>query len=279
MKYRPSLVVALVAVLLASACITHTSIDPVYQDGNVTINLRGRVKSGEVISRGFEQPAIIAPQRLARVLSAIEVETGDGDDRERTAIMAFSLLSPVSQGLSKALEQAGPGQEVVVMAVRKQRRTVALFHKKFLTSFIAYVKNEELNIHLSRVNWEVPKNQEDDLPIPRLGDQRGDFRTVPIRGMRRLGPQTIAARWRDPIFEARLVRLPSDPSKVRTRTILMESRLPVEELDSDVTPEELENLTQGQRQALEDLQISRENGEITEDEYVRARDDLLGRTP
>ncbi len=189
--------------------------------------------------------------------------------------MAYSLLTPVAVGLSRALEQANDGQEVVVMAVRKERRTIALFHKLYLTSFVAYVKDGELAIHLSRVNSEIPKNQEDKLPEPRIDDKGKDFRVVPIRGMRRMGTHAISARFRDPRFASQIGRRPSDPSKVRRRTILMDSRLPVEELDRELTPEQVESLSPRALQALADLQISRENGEITEDQYRNARDELL----
>jgi hypothetical protein len=259
-----------------SGCITRTVTAPVYLEGGIEVRLRSRISHGESVSQGFEHPAIISTQRLARILGAIEVDTGEGRDRQRTGIMAYSMLVPVSEGLSRALEEANPGQEVVVMAVRKDRRRVALFHKKYLTSFVAYVKQGDLYIHLSRINWEVPKGKEDKLPVPRIGDKEMSFRVVPVRAMQRHGAQTVAARWRDKRFSKPMGRRPSDPSQVRRRTILEDSRLPIEELDDSLTLEQTRELPEETLRLLEELQIARENGEITEDEYRRKRDDLLG---
>ena len=102
------------------------------------------------------------------------------------------------------------------------------------------------------------------------------FRVVPVRGMQRQGAQTVAARWRDRRFGESLGRRPEDPSQVRRRTILEDSRLPVEEMDDTLTIEQMRELPEETVRLLEELQIARENGEITEDEYRRKRDDLLG---
>lgn len=272
---RAALVLASLLAFALSGCITHRVVEDVSSAKGLTIQLRGIKKGGEYISQGYEHPAIISPLRLARILAAIEVETGKGDDRVRTGIMAYSQFQPVSRGLAEALEKANPGQEVAVTAVLKRRR-LGVFHKKSLSSFVAYVKDGELSVHLSRVNWEVPKGREKNLPVPRIGDEVMPFRVVPVRGMRRQGPQTIAARWRDPSFgQTARGRRPSNRDQVRRRTILMDERLPPGERDSGLSAAQIESLSEEQIRKLEQLQDQRENGEITEDEYLRGRDDLL----
>jgi hypothetical protein len=272
MRAAPVLV-ALLALGL-SGCVSHRVVEEVYSAKGLTVELRGVKKSGQFVSQGYEHPAIISPLRLARILAAIEVDTGEGDKLERTGIMPYSLFQPVAKALALALEQANDGQEIAVTAVLRYRR-LGIFHKKYLSSFVTYVKDGELSIHLSRVNWEVPKGREKDLPTPRIGDEVMPFRVVPVRGMRRQGPQVIAARWRDPAFGQTAGKRPSDPTKVRRRTILMDERLPVNERDTGLSEEQLEGLSEQQIQALERLQDQRENGEITEDEYLRARDDIV----
>ena len=107
-------------------------------------------------------------------------------------------------------------------------------------------------------------------------DEVMPFRVVPVRGMRRQGPQTIAARWRDPSFgQTAGGRRPSNLDQVRRRTILMDERLPPGERDSGLSAAQIESLSEEQIRKLEQLQDQRENGEITEDEYLRGRDDLL----
>ena len=262
--------------LVGSGCITRQVTDEVYSNGDIKVYLRGDKKSGKYISQGYEHPAIISPLRIARVLAALEVESSRDKERERSGIMPYSLYQPVSRGVAQALEQAGPGQEVVVMAVIKRMR-LGIFHRKYLTSFVSYVKEDELVVHLARVNWEIPKNREDKLPTPRVGEHVMPFRVAPVRGMRRLGPQSIAARWRDPAFgKTAGVRRPDDLDKIKKRTILMgDDGIPAGERPVGVSQEQLEGLTQKQRDALAELDRRREAGTMTEDEYLRSRDDLL----
>jgi len=271
---RLCLITICLLALLPSGCITYQLTDDIYDVDGISVKLRGDKKGREWVSRGYEHPTIISPLRLARILAAVEIEISDGDEIVRTGILPYSLFQPVAVALAEALEAANPAQEIVVVAVLKERR-LGLFHKKQLTSFIVYAKDKELSIHLSRVNWEVPKGKEDKLPTPRIGDQVMSFRVVPVRGMRRQGAQAIAARWRDPAFAKTATMSKPGGDGVRRRTILMDDRLPVGERDGQLTPEQLEGLSSEQVEKLQRLQDQRENGEITEDQYLRARDDLL----
>ena len=272
---RLALLLAPLVALALSGCFTHRVVEDVHSTRGLTIQLRGEKKGGEFISRGYEHPSIISPLRISRILAAIEVETGQGDERQRSGIMAYSMFQPVARGLADALEKANPGQEIAVSAVQKHRR-LGIFHKKTLTSFVTYVKDGELSVHLSRVNWEIPKGKEKKLPTPRIGDDVMPFRVVPVRGMRRQGPQVIAARWRDDAFgKTASGSRPSDPDKVRRRTILLDERLPPDEMDAGLSAAQVEALSEAELEALQKLQDQRASGEITEDEYLRARDDLV----
>ena len=70
--------------------------------------------------------------------------------------------------LAEAFAEVKPDQELGVVIARKQRR-LGIFHRKYLTSFITWMRDDGLYIDFSRVEWEVPKNKEDDLPQPRRG--------------------------------------------------------------------------------------------------------------
>jgi hypothetical protein len=109
------------------------------------------------------------------------------------AIQTDALIQ-VAEGVSKALAAADPNQEVVVMIIRDTANW-GVFDHDFLTSFIAYVKDERLYVHMSRHDWEIPKTRDERLPEPRIGDNRSTSsstrarpcRSCPIRQSRSTG--------------------------------------------------------------------------------------------
>ena len=56
-----------------------------------------------------------------------------------------------SATLSKALAKADPSQEVVVQALRRERR-LGLFTQAFTTSFVAFVGERSAHLQLSRID-------------------------------------------------------------------------------------------------------------------------------
>jgi hypothetical protein len=183
------------------------------------------------------------------------------------------MLISIAEGVSKALAQADPDQEVVVMAVRRFKR-FHVFERKYLTSFVAYARDDHLYIHMARSEWEVPQRRQDKMPEPRIGEHPTDFRLYSGLAMTLVDAQSVAVEWRNPVF-ARPTRTQILPSgEVRRKTILMES--PPEEWSTEPAVEALpENLSPQQLRALADLEEQRQQGRVTEAEYREQRREIL----
>lgn len=280
LRRAPWLAVSLGLALASTACgTTRVERQSVVQNGGIEAFLRSYRKGGEEVEQGFNHPAPIAAVRLAHILSFIDVEVGEGKKRERIAAVDPVIIYEVGDALEQALDLAGPNQEVVVMAVRKERR-LGIFHATFLTSFIAYVKGDLLTIQLGHANWEVPKIDQspgDDLPEPRRDRDMMPFRVVPDPALTLLGPKTVAVDWRSDAFRDP-TRIQLSPSgEVRRRTVLMEDDTP---LDEEAAPEgtiRLDDLTPEKLRDLADLEEQRRAGEVTEAEYQRRRLEILKR--
>lgn len=269
---RLGLAVLVPLLVLGSGC-TRTVKTVVSDDGRIKVYLQETVESGTTQERGYQHPASIAPQRLAHILGAVDVEIQGGEKRQRQAALHPALLQPISRALVEALEQATPDQQVAVMAVRKQQR-LGLFHKKFLTSFIAFFRDDRLYLQFSRIEWEIPKAREDSrLPEPEPSDKQMAFRTVPGIKMKSLGAQGVAVRWRDRVFSAPVRSASSAGGDMQRRTVLMESPVPESETDGGIDAANLEANT---LRALADLKEARKNGSITEGEYLERLESLLG---
>ena len=176
--------------------------------------------------------------------------------------------------MADAFEQADSTQEVAVIAVRKQQR-LGIFHKKYLTTLTAFFRDNRLYLYLSRVEWEIPKDREDNvMPEPDRTEKQMPFRTVPARKMAQAGNQGLAVRWRDNLFSTPL-RTAGEAGEREERTILMDSPVPRSEQD-DVSSPPLDGIEPEVLRALADLEEARRSGSITETEYQSRRENLLG---
>jgi hypothetical protein len=266
--------------------------ETVYEKGGIDVFLRSQKKSGEVIDRGYDHPAAIAPVRLSHILSRVDARIEKKKMPERTPAIPTDQLFTVAEGLSKALEEADPNQQVVVQILRRQKRLV-LFDHHYLTNFLAYVKGDFLFLHFSRIDWEVPKSRRSEkLPEPHTGKIVMDFRIHPSEAMTPADSQSVMVDWRNGIFKR--------PSAVRTlpggrvvrRTILMQEA-PEEEPEEDaegagaegeadveprVEPEPGELSAETLRD-LADLADERKAGKISESEYHVRRLEILRKDP
>lgn len=270
-------------VLLGSGCAsTQISREMVYERQGVQAILRSYQDGGDTVAQGYSHPAHIASVRLAHALSFIDVEAGEGKQRRRQPAVNPLVVYEVADALETGLEQAGPDQEVVVMAVRKERR-LGIFHAKFLTSLFAYVKGDLLTVHMGHSDWEIPKMDEhqrggDVLPEPQAGKELMRFRVLPDPALTVLGPQTVALDWKSERFrDPSRIHL-SPTGEVRRREVLLEEQVeetsrspegavPIDRLDPDTL------------RALADLEEMRRNGEITEADYQRRRREILAADP
>jgi len=265
-------VFALSAVALA-ACATRTVTERVFDEDRVTVTLRSEAKSGTPVDKGYAHPAVIAPTRLANILSRIDLRGEGKESNERRPALGAEGLFVIAEGLAIGLSEADPSQEIVVLAIRKHKR-FGLFDRDYLTSFIAYAKGEQLYLHMSRSDWEIGRQKNDRLPQPQRGRHPMKFRIVPSRGMVRVDHQSVAVDWRGKIFDtATRARITPDGKVVR-RTILLEStqeRTPVTEVDEPIPA----NLSATARRRIADLEEQRAKGQVSESEYQLRRREIL----
>jgi hypothetical protein len=280
---RHRLLTLLVATsLLATACISRPSKETVYEDGAVEVALRSDIVWLNPVEKEYQHPVTIAPVRLAHILSRLDLRPSGKpllsfeDEKSRVAAIHTDMLFTIAEGLSKALAQADANQEAVVMAVRETKRW-GIFDHDFLTSFVAYVRDERLYLHFSRHDWEIPKRREERLPEPRAGDSGQRFRLIASTAMALVSDRGVAIDWRDPVF-ARPTRTRVLPSGEVVRSeILMESPGdvddagehgdPLSRLPDDLSPQQLRDLA--------DVEQARREGRITEPEYRSQRRRIL----
>ena len=271
--------IALSCALLAATsfgCATRVVKTPIVESERLEVALRHSAQGGTAVERDFQHPANISSERLSHILGAIDIQVTDPDkQRIRLAAIHPELLQPVSRAMSRAFAKADSSQEVIVIAVRKQQR-LGIFNKKYLTTLTAFFRNDRLYVHLSRVEWEIPKDRKNKvLPQPHRGEKQMAFRTAPGRKMTQAGSQGVAIRWHDPLFSLPVRSASSVGGPRQQRTILMDSPIPPEEADDEpqlpssrLSPETL--------RALADLEEERRAGKLTEAEYEHRREALLG---
>ena len=176
------------------------------------------------------------------------------------------LLYSLANGVSRALARADEDQEVVAVAIRVER-TLKILDQDYLTSFVAYVRGDQLFIHLSRSDWAVPDQRKNraGLPQPRVGEHAMRFKLFGGTGMTLVDKQSVAVQWRDPVFKrpTRTKLLPT--GEVRRKTILLESPEPEDE--DEASAKLPAGLSAAQLRALADLEEDREAGRISEAEY------------
>jgi len=282
-SFRNATVLALLvaAVTASSGCFTRTLRTTLYENSSMRIVLRSQSKGGTSIARGYDHPAAIAPVRLAHILSRIDVRTEAKQGAERSPAIPTEALYSLADQLAKAFGEANPDQEIVVYSIRRTKR-FGVFDRRYLTSFVTYMLNDQLYVHLSRTDWEIPKSGKSErLPEPHVGDYVMKFRVVPSTGMSQVDGQSVAVDWRDPVFRkpTRTRVLPS--GKVVRRTILMESPEPeTTEPGEEQRYRQLpENLSSDTLRALADLEDRRHRGEISEAEYSRLRVAIMRADP
>jgi hypothetical protein len=273
-RSRLSCLPLLLAAALLAGCGTRYARVPVHQGDDASVVLRAELRDGEPVERGFAHPATISGVRIAHVLAQIDVRIGGGGDEpsERRPAFPTELVYPLGELLSRGLAQANGTQEVVVQALRRERR-LGLFTASFATSFVAYVGSDDrLHLQLHRLDWEVPKGQEDELKEPLPGREVMAFRVLASEGVEPTGHQSVAVHWRDERFRNPTTVHVGPGGKITRRTVLMEEEAPPEEPlpAGTALPTDPDAL-----RALADLEDARRAGAITEAEYQRRRRELL----
>ena len=264
-------------VLAAGGC-AGTSKREILKSGKTEIFLRADSRWLRPVEKGHSHPAAISAVRLSHILSRLDVKPPRnffptfGDTDQRVAAIETELIQELAKGISEALAQAGPDQEVVVMAVHETKRW-GVFDHDYLTSFVAYVREERLYLHFSHFDWEIPKRRDDRLPEPRVGRNPQHFRLYPGTALTLVDEQSVAVDWRDAVF-AQASRIQVGPGgELERREILAEDPsvealpAPGASLPDNLSPEQL--------RALADLEEDRRAGRITEAVYRSRRREVL----
>jgi hypothetical protein len=267
----------LVSALVAGAgCGTRYARVPVHEDDLATVVLRSELRDGEPLERGFAHPASISGVRLAHVLAQIDVRMDEGDDApgQRRPAFPTELVHPLGELPSQALARADSRQEVVVQALRRERK-LAVFTQSYATSFVAFVAEDgRLHLELARLDWPVPKGSEDELREPVPGRELMAFRVLASEGVDPIGHQAVAVHWQDERFRNPTTLRVGPGGKVTRRSVLMEEAAPApagaEGPGAVALPSDPDTL-----RALADLEEARRAGAITEAEYQRRRRLLL----
>lgn len=258
--------------LVALACGPRYGRDVVRDDDGLRSVLRAELRSGQPVTRGYAHPVTIAGVRLAHILSRLDVRLApDEEGGERRPAIATELVYPLGDALSEALAKANSNQEVVIQAIRKERR-FGLFTQDFYTAFVAYVQGDLLFIHLARVDEQLAKGEEDEIREPVIGRVVQSFKVLPGEGVVPVAQQAVSVEWRNAIFRSPTHVQVGPGGRVMRRTILMESAPDAAQADDAELP--LPSDPEVLR-ALAELEEARRRGEVSEPEYHRRRSQLL----
>lgn len=267
--------------VLTSGCATRALRHSIIERTGMQVDLVRYAKGFRAQPQGFEHPAVISKERLVNILGAVEIETREQEGASiRQPGFQPEMVEAIAEALSDALRQAGPDEEIGLKAVRKEK-SLGIFHTKYLTSLLAYVKDGALFLQLHRSEWPIPQAKEDKpLPEPQRDTRPMDFRVVSGEFLFFAGPQTLEIDWKNDVFRTSY-RLPGSTSgEKRRREVLLQSPIPQSERKSDNGEGEgvsLDTLSPDQLRALADLEEDRHSGRITEQAYQRARRELLRR--
>ncbi len=279
--------------VVVTGCATRTIRNPVFHEGPINLELRHTETRGEPLDRDYEHPLEISSARLANLLSRMQIRDKQDGVSSRGPAIEPSLLFGIAKGVSVALAQANSSQEITVVAVHREMN-LGIFDRKFLTSFIAYAKDDELVVHFSRVRWAMPKsnraNQQKRLPQPQIGEHPMNFRVVGADGIRRLGDQSVALDLGDAATpESRVGMSGGRAGTIVRRAVLVQSAgasgpAVLVPLASDSPPEAAAaepgaippRTSPETLRALADLEEARLEGRIPQAEYRARRSELLG---
>lgn len=266
----------LLSLLINVGCGSKVVREDVVNTHNLHVLLRSTEDGGQAVAREFDHPAIIAPVRLSNIFSRLEIETKTLTKTERRLAIPWALQKPLGQALAQALEQATPDQEIVVYAIDKQYN-IGIFVEKKLTTFVAFMREDRLEIHFANAGWIIPKGNSklnDQLPEPHVNQKVMEFKLVTGDSMISTGAQSVSVDWRSDTFRRAGSTLIRHGGAVK-REILMQEDGDVNE-DDNSTPsaqpsssssESMSDLSPDQIDELIDLETERQQGAITEATY------------
>jgi len=261
-----------VLALLLAACGPKLVVQDVFEseDRDVKVTLRHNVDGGEPVPRGYDQPVTISDVRVAHILA--QVTHLDAEEQPHPTIRSVHVY-PLAEGVSKALQAAGPDDEVIAVAFTRERR-FGIFTFDEVTSFRVTMQEPMLNIDFFTIREKLEKdpkrrNERVYAVPPELPERASSFSIKTSKLQVPRGRRGVAFEWRDPYY-ARPVSLTRRGGRLKRRTILMEAE------PEELRPEGVEAapspvLRNAQLRALDRLDASRRRGEIQEEEFQRRR--------
>ena len=269
--------IALAALVACAAALAGcmTTKKTILEQREITVQLTS--KRGDNVE--LNHPVIIAPVRLSHMLARIDIRLSVKEGQQRVPAFHIESLDAIAEGLAQGLREAGPNQRVIVYSIRREKR-FGIFDTNYLTSFIAYVHGDNLFLHLSRSDWEIPPRKKDRLPEPKIGKFPSKFRILPGKAMKMVDEQSLAIAWADDVFK-RPTRTRVTPSgQMIRKTILMESDEWENDSDTgEAKPADVLTIPAGVSpktlRDLADLEERRQRGEIGEHEYEQQRKKIL----
>ena len=257
--------------ILAAGCGPKLIRETVFENEQVTVELRQVQDGGEIVQRGFRHPATIADVRIAHILASLSHQDAEGN---RKPTIRSAHVYDLAEGMAMALEKATPNDEVIGIARSRDRR-LALFTTDRITAFRSFIEGDDLVLEFfvierrneeearrggSKKSWQVPLDMPDTPP---------PFTLMPGEAQRRRGPRGLSIAWRDDFYRDP-VSLRFRSGQVRRRTILMElpEAEPETESPSAAAPRVL---SEQQLDAMDRLEAARRAGFVTESEYTRRR--------
>jgi hypothetical protein len=257
-------------VCCAAACGPKLVRETVLETERSRVLLRHSIDDGKVVAHGRAQPAVIADVRLAHILAAVSHEDSDG---ERGPTIRSEHVYELAEGMAKAFEKAGPDDEVVGVAYARDRR-LGIFTAERVTAFRSWIDpGGELWMEFFAIESELPEPDAHRVdkrwePPPDLPGDRPRFKLIPGEAQRAAGARGLAIAWRDDYYR-QPVAMRLRGGKVRRRTVLLEA--PVEEVAPAAQAPLPADLSDEQRQALDQLEAARRAGLVRETEYQRRR--------
>lgn len=271
------LTLALALLLLAgttTGCMTRPVKKQVYDERNTKVFLRTYKTLTSVVPQNNQHPVTISPVRMAHILSRIDMRREE--DGERVPAIPLSMLYRIADGMSEALKEADPDSEVVVVAQEK-KKSLLVFDHFFLTSLMAYHRDDLLYIHIAYADYPMSKRRNRgkfaDPPEAYAGVYPRKFRLIVDAGMTLNDHQSVAVEWRDDVFRKPTRTRVTSTGKVVRRQVLMES-LEDESLEP-ATPQISPDLSADQLRALADLEEARQAGKVSETQYRSRRRKIL----
>ena len=263
---------AAAAALVVAGCAPKVIRERLVDTPGVRVELRHTEEGGKPIAHGYAQPATISDVRIAHILASLVYED---DDKKQTPVVRALYVYDMAAGISKALEKAGPDDEVAAASFPEDKR-LGIFTDSKVTALRITLVGDEMRIDVLALEQPLERDggkigtREYDIPteMPTIGPR---FKLVPGEAQTRESDRSLNVAWRDPYYR-KPANLSFSGGQARRRTVLME--LPQEDMPTSEqkAPAELPpNLSDAQLRAIDQLDAARTDGQVREADYQRKR--------